>query len=176
MAPLGLPWLATPSRRLGARYRPSAASPPPSGQFPFPEDPDMGKKAPRPGARGSRSPRAQPALQVSRAGTGRRGLRSRLRGHRPPPAPLAPGFPASQAGALRGAGATGTRRSGGWGAGTATFSFRPGGGKLVLGGGWSRLLLHSAPRRPGRSEQRFSARPSVSINQAAGRLLISSGR
>lgn len=32
------------------------------------------------------------------------------------------------------------------------------------------------PEAAGRGEQRFSARPSVSINQAAGRLLISSGR
>lgn len=42
-------------------------------------------------------------------------------------------------------------------------------------GRW-RLLLHSAPRQPRLGWQRVSARRSVSINQAAGRLLISWGR
>lgn len=83
------------SSRPGGLMPTSCRVPPPSGRFPFSADPDVGKEAPHPRARGSCSPSAQPALRVSRAGTRRLGLRGRLRGHRPLPAPLAPGLPAS---------------------------------------------------------------------------------
>lgn len=68
---------------------------------------------------------------------------------RPPPSarPAGAGVPSVPGWGMRGTGRVRTRWGGGWRAGTATSSFRPGGGKLVGGGRW-RLLLHSAPRQP----------------------------
>lgn len=87
----------------------------------------------------------------------------------PPPAPLAPGFPASPGRGFGGRGGAGPRQVGGGGAGRATPCFRPG------GGGRRRLLLLSAPRHPSRLAAR-PARPSVSITGPLAGLLISSGR
>lgn len=153
---------------LRARSEPGVRSPPCFGKR------DVGREAPTPGAPGSCSIRAP-----SPAGSAGPGICP----PGPPWSAAPPPPPAHPAGArapnvpgwgVEGLGTSETARAEGGQRGQQLPFFRRSAGKTA-GGGRGRPLLHSARRLPGLGGRRASARPSVSINQAAGRLLISSG-